>query len=222
MSETLWDWGPEDGVLFSRSREGDSQKERLLEAGVTLFARQGFEGTSIRDLAREAGCNSSLVSYHFGSKEGLYRAVLQGHFDVLMENLEVLKGRDETPIRRVVSVCRLVMGMHRRYPHLWPLVLREMQRPTDALTEMFQRAVACLAGFVVETLKEGIRQGIFREDVVPEHGALALAGMLNFYFLSEPISGFLIPRRPETDEIYAQQVLALFLDGVRLPEEDGR
>ncbi|EFQ23075.1 transcriptional regulator, TetR family [Aminomonas paucivorans DSM 12260] len=222
MSETLWDWGPEDGVLFSRSREGDSQKERLLEAGVTLFARQGFEGTSIRDLAREAGCNSSLVSYHFGSKEGLYRAVLQGHFDVLMENLEVLKGRDEPPIRRLVSVCRLVMGMHRRYPHLWPLVLREMQRPTDALTEMFQRAVACLAGYVMETLREGIRQGLFREDLVPEHGTLALAGMLNFYFLSEPVSGFLIPRGPETDEIYAQQVLALFLDGVRLPEEDGR
>lgn len=55
---------------------GDS-RSALLEAALHCFAQRGFEGTSIRDIAAEAGRNSSLISHHFGSKEGLYEAVFR-------------------------------------------------------------------------------------------------------------------------------------------------
>ena len=218
MGDSLWDWGPEEEVPVSSGE--DSQRQRLVAASVPLFVEQGFAGTSIRDLARAAGCTSSQVSYHFGGKEGLYREVVRRHVEVLEGALEDLSRRGESPLRRVVSLCRLIMGMHRRYPYLWRLVMHEMLRPTEALENLLQRAVTRIAGLLTETLREGIRQGVFREDLVPEYGTLALAGMLNFYFLSEPVSGRIIPRGAETDEAYAQQVVALFLDGVRRPEED--
>ena len=46
---------------------------RLLEAAEVLFCDQGFSGTSVRDLAREAGCNIASVNYYFGGKEQLYK-----------------------------------------------------------------------------------------------------------------------------------------------------
>ncbi len=52
-------------------------REVLLEAALQCFARYGFEGTSIRLVASTAGKNSSLISYHFGSKEGLYQEVIR-------------------------------------------------------------------------------------------------------------------------------------------------
>lgn len=55
---------------------GDS-RSAFLEAALHCFAQRGFEGTSIRDIAAEAGRNSSLISHHFGSKEGLYEAVFR-------------------------------------------------------------------------------------------------------------------------------------------------
>lgn len=52
-------------------------KGRLVEAGLKLFGLHGMEATSTRSLAREAGVNLAAIPYHFGGKQGLYRAVLE-------------------------------------------------------------------------------------------------------------------------------------------------
>lgn len=60
--------------------ETPAQKEtytRLLEAGTTLFAQHGFDGTSVRMIADLASANVAAVAYHFGSKRGLYDAVFE-------------------------------------------------------------------------------------------------------------------------------------------------
>lgn len=53
-------------------------RDRLLQAGLRLFAEQGYAKTSIRQIATAAGANVAAVSYYFGNKEGLYRAVFFG------------------------------------------------------------------------------------------------------------------------------------------------
>ncbi len=50
-------------------------RQRLLQAGLRLFAQQGFAKTSTRELAETAAVNIAAISYHFGDKAGLYRAV---------------------------------------------------------------------------------------------------------------------------------------------------
>lgn len=54
----------------------DSRK-CLIEAGLACFAKYGYDATSIRLVASKAGKNSSLISYYFKNKEGLYRMVIQ-------------------------------------------------------------------------------------------------------------------------------------------------
>ncbi len=51
-------------------------KEQILNVAEQLFAERGFAGTSLRSVVREADVNLSAVNYHFGSKEGLLRAVI--------------------------------------------------------------------------------------------------------------------------------------------------
>lgn len=58
-----------------RASERDS-REKLVKAAKNLFARKGYDGTTVKELADEAGVNVSLVSYYFGGKEGLYRTCL--------------------------------------------------------------------------------------------------------------------------------------------------
>jgi AcrR family transcriptional regulator len=55
--------------------DGIDARQRLLTAGLALFAEQGFEKTSVRALARAAQVNLGAISYYFGDKEGLYRAL---------------------------------------------------------------------------------------------------------------------------------------------------
>jgi TetR/AcrR family transcriptional regulator, regulator of cefoperazone and chloramphenicol sensitivity len=55
--------------------DGEASRARLLRSGLQLFAQQGYVKTSTRELAEHAGVNVASISYYFGDKAGLYRAV---------------------------------------------------------------------------------------------------------------------------------------------------
>jgi AcrR family transcriptional regulator len=57
--------------------ESERTKQRLIEAAGDIFARLGFEGANVRQIASQAGIAFGTIAYHFGGKEGLYRAVLR-------------------------------------------------------------------------------------------------------------------------------------------------
>lgn len=55
-------------------------RQKILDAAEKLFARHGFESTSLRSIIASAGVNLAAIHYHFGSKEGLVRAVIERRF----------------------------------------------------------------------------------------------------------------------------------------------
>ncbi len=59
------------------SRASDATRSALLEAATTVFAEHGYRDGSVRSITRAAGANQAAITYHFGGKEGLYRAVLR-------------------------------------------------------------------------------------------------------------------------------------------------
>ena len=56
-------------------RSADATRERILEAALDLFGERGLTGTTVRDIAQRAKVNVAAISYHFGGKDELYRAV---------------------------------------------------------------------------------------------------------------------------------------------------
>ena len=118
---------------------------RLLDAAVDLFARRGFHGTSIRDIAERAGANVAAGHYHYGSKDGLYLAVLRAQFAEVRSQLERRGVARSAPALRRASRGELVALLEARIasmldlllgpppaPH-GALMLREMCDPTDAM-----------------------------------------------------------------------------------------
>lgn len=55
----------------------ESSRQALIQAGKSLFAQKGFDGTTVREISAQADVNLCLVSYHFQGKEGLYRTCLE-------------------------------------------------------------------------------------------------------------------------------------------------
>lgn len=75
--------------LFTRHRpgaqgRGEDTRRRILETALQVFATEGYEGASTRQLAERAGVNLPAIQYYFGSKEGLFRAVI----DSIIERTE--------------------------------------------------------------------------------------------------------------------------------------
>src|ERR1700687_1323838 len=61
----------------TRRRDADATRAAILAAAKVQFARAGYEGAYLRDIAVEAGVDAALINRYFGSKEGLFAAVLK-------------------------------------------------------------------------------------------------------------------------------------------------
>ncbi|HEY3814859.1 MAG TPA: TetR family transcriptional regulator [Caulobacteraceae bacterium] len=86
-------------IAIDTSSEG---RERLIEAAVRLFGRKGFDGTSVRDIAEEAGVAFSLIRFHFATKDGLRDAaeawVVKYCLDRSLNAPEIERFEDMVPI----------------------------------------------------------------------------------------------------------------------------
>jgi TetR/AcrR family transcriptional regulator, regulator of cefoperazone and chloramphenicol sensitivity len=79
---------------------GETTRQRLIDAALEVFGEFGFEGASTRMLADKAGANLAAIPYHFGSKEGLYRAAAQYIVDRMAQHTSPLLEQIEHALRR--------------------------------------------------------------------------------------------------------------------------
>jgi AcrR family transcriptional regulator len=87
----------------SKTRPSKTTSDKIIKAASRAFAEAGFQGASVRQIVARADVNQAAINYHFGSKEELYRAVLQKALHVLMQDEPA--GQDdsrEAALRRFV------------------------------------------------------------------------------------------------------------------------
>ena len=75
---------------------GKERREQLLDIGRKLFAERGFEGTSIEEIASQAGVSKPVVYEHFGGKEGLYAVVVDREVDRLLTTATQILGGEHS------------------------------------------------------------------------------------------------------------------------------
>jgi AcrR family transcriptional regulator len=85
--------------MAGRQREGEATRRKLLDEALRMLAERGHAGVSVRDLTAAAGTNIAAIAYHFGNKDGLYRAVLDGVYAKLAEALTAAPGRPDELMR---------------------------------------------------------------------------------------------------------------------------
>jgi TetR/AcrR family transcriptional regulator, regulator of cefoperazone and chloramphenicol sensitivity len=79
-------------------QRGEETRARILEAALELFANSGFEGASTRTIAEQAGVNLPAIQYYFGSKEGLYRAVVEQFSQQMQAGVSPISQRIRTEL----------------------------------------------------------------------------------------------------------------------------
>src|SRR5689334_24751220 len=71
---------------------GRERREQLLDIGRRLFAERGFEGTSVEEIAAQAGVSKPVVYEHYGGKEGLYAVVVDREVERLLARATAILG----------------------------------------------------------------------------------------------------------------------------------
>lgn len=137
-------------------------RERLLDHAERLFAERGIASSSVRDIVERAGANLGAITYHFGTKQALTRAVIDRRLEPLNEERSRLLEQAERA--RAPRPPRLEDVLHaaifptielmRRHPHFMRIVGRLLCDPSDRirrhveakpLFRRFLRAIASAA-----------------------------------------------------------------------------
>ncbi len=89
------------GTTIQRRMKAADRREQLLATGRRLFAQQGYEGTSLDEIASAAGVTKPIVYRHFPSKRELYLVVLEEHLSVLIRKLWIALSSAPDPRERL-------------------------------------------------------------------------------------------------------------------------
>ena len=157
----------------------------ILAAAEQVFATAGPAGARIDEIAATARVNKALLYYYFKSKDGLYEAVLEDHFQEFnRQALAVLAAPDNarTVLLRYVSLYFDFISTRRRYAALYQQLMTARGRPLERLVRKYlvPRNVA-----FHNLLERGIRAGEFRRVDV-RHTTLSVVGLIVFYFSAAP------------------------------------
>lgn len=158
-------------------------KAAILAAGLNEFARLGFDGASTRSITEQAGVNHNLIRHHFGTKEGLWKAiarqVFEGYNDRIQSRLNGLDGVDQKTVTRLLLKEFILFSAE--VPDFNRFMMQANQGETNRLVWM-----------VDEFLRQGSQQEIVLLELAQNVGVFTSGSsdLLRYMFIGAATSIF--------------------------------
>lgn len=131
-----------------QKRNSVATMEKLQEAAAQLFDSKGYFNVSIKEIGRAAGCNSALISYHFGGKQLLYQAVINRQLVFLNEVVEQVKAMPLSPLKKIKAYSLAILESQLDPKKHVNILYQEVLHPSGLLTEESWEKVCQLGDFV--------------------------------------------------------------------------
>jgi len=197
----------------STASRGEATRERILVAAIEAFAEKGYEAASTRDIAYRAETDQGLLTYHYPSKDNLWRAAADrtfGSFDKRMDELLIELDHADPKARAREFIREFV-----RFSAANPEFFRFMVDEGNLLDDRTKWLVDTYLKKRFTTMKErGIIRAAGYEDSQAPHVFYALIGAVQLIFAVAPnckrLTG-LDPRKPKAIEAHAELVANLIV-----------
>ena len=166
-----------------RELAAQATRDSLLRAATKVFAKHGLSGASVEKISKAAKSYDRMIYYYFGSKEGLFVAVLEETYRRFNEAEAALVLDPERPVESLLAVTRFVMAYYRNNPEFVTLLNSENLHRGKHINksrragEYSSPAIAVVDG----VLRCGVEQGLFRPDIRGRDLYLLIASTGYFY-----------------------------------------
>lgn len=170
--------GDPNGQDVAVAEKDERTRNRLLRAGIQVFDRKGYDAASVREIVELAGVTKPALYYHFGSKEGLLRAILDESEKALASAMARALARPGTTRDRLIAVAEDMFGLFEQHISVVRVTHSIFLGPTDIAPdfdfEVYERRL-------VEALEQIVREGQARGEALsanPEDVAVVVMGIL--------------------------------------------
>ncbi|RTR29586.1 TetR/AcrR family transcriptional regulator [Robertmurraya yapensis] len=172
-----------------------STKDAIVEAAILLFNEHGFNGTSIRDIAKKANVNVSNIAYYFENKRGLLEHCFTEYFEAYLHQIESgFNFTEEGALGRIKKITEKILQFQCENIHLTRLVLREISIDSQMIREIMSTYCVKERYFFKKAFEEGIRTKEFQSFsinyMIIQYKSLLAMPFLNTYYLAEVLQVF--------------------------------
>jgi len=199
-----------DGSIASRATASEEKRRIILDAAVRVFARNGYHGARVGDIAEEAGVAHGLLYHYFSSKEEVLQTVFRENWVELVGRFRAVELSDEPAGEKLEGIAKILLRTWRNDPALVTVMVREVARSPQLQGQVdeVREAFAILE----RVIREGQEQGEFRDDVDPQ-----LASWIVYGGLEEVLTGWVLGGLRDRDqdvELAEETAVGLALRGL--------
>ncbi|MGC4039914.1 MAG: TetR family transcriptional regulator [Flavobacterium sp.] len=146
--------------------EFNEKQIEILQVAEQLFGEDGFDGTSVRDIAKKANVNIAMISYYFGSKEKLLEALIVTRISDMRMQLESLYNENITPSAKIDKLIELYISRINKNRCMYQIIhfefsTKKRELNFEKFTEMKKDNLKALENII----QEGQRTGEFQKDI---------------------------------------------------------
>jgi len=190
---------------MSSSSTFSEKQIQILQVAETLFAEKGFDGTSIRNIAKEAKINVAMVSYYFGSKERLLESLILFRTTDLKFQIENLLAESLEPIEKINKLIEIYINRINCNKGIYRILHFEFsneKRDIDlqALNDLRSGNLKALMSII----EEGQNKGVFRKDIIVPLITPTILGTFFHFHMNKPYFKNLL--QLNTEELYNNYV----------------
>ena len=165
------------------ARSPDRSRKAILDAAEGEFVERGYLGASVNKIAERAELNKRMLYHYFGSKEGLFTAVLESVYERLRTGERSLELDDERPVAAMEQLVRFSYDHLVAHPRFVALLTIENLHDAAHLkrSQRIRTMHSPLIGLIRTLLDEGVASGDFRADVDPVELYVSIAALCFFH-----------------------------------------
>ncbi|MEE8117800.1 MAG: TetR/AcrR family transcriptional regulator [Gemmatimonadales bacterium] len=134
----------------------------LIRTAREVFAQQGFAGSSVREITAAAGANLGAITYHFGSKQALYEAVLEDTVTPFRRRLAAAAETGGEALDRIEGFLREALDHMAEHPAL-PRLLQQQLAAGPPLPPTVKSTMRANIGTLAKLIRDGQREGTIRD-----------------------------------------------------------
>ncbi len=157
----------------------------ILEAANKVFIRNGFEGTSMQQIADEAGINKALLHYYFRSKDKLFESVFVTAFSKITPIMMELMQSGNDFFEKISLFISQYMDILQTYPQIPLFIMHELKRNPDHMVDIVKGSGINPQMFFAMVEAE-INKGTIRK-IEPIHLLVNILAMCIFTFAAQPM-----------------------------------
>jgi AcrR family transcriptional regulator len=172
-------------TLSKRQLTAIRTRDNILDVAYQEFSEKGLAGARIDEIAERTHTSKRMIYYHFGSKDELYRAVLERAYEHIRKGEQAARFEDLPPDQALRAIIGHNFDYHFDHPEFVRMVMSENVNKGEHITQIpsMKERNATVIEALGAILDKGVKQGLFREGIDPVDLHMTISA-LSFYNVS--------------------------------------